>query len=481
MEIGVIDNFFNSSRENFFGPLTGRYREVVVWTIKTLYERLYSSNADFSYQLTRDELKSVVLEAIQVNPVYKNDADTNAFLDDKGEAVKANFLIGQLAENGWIEKYMDPIDMQTAYRFTRTGKAFAETLFYTDHKDVRTRQRNVRNTKNSLDAFVRDGDPYDLKDSQFFASRIISDIEDDIADLNEKKRQLMAIAGDDPSRAIDDFISYMEDSFKLDVGIRFAADSLERHRYDIAQLISEIRHWDQQKISNINRQLSPANKQAKASVDNPLYSALESIELFVESAALRKTPELRNALESYIRRANLTIKQAILMSSQGTNEVLRECVKKIKAASTPVGDKLLDRLGAALYRNKPGLINPTDISIKKQRAKLEIVSMKREIKFTSEQLRQIAVEKALSEAFAMSIEGVRDLIDAQMNRGNTLLSSDLSVVDAPSLIALSHVIEVGSVSLPPKNGYYLTIEPVGKRARNDYLEYDQFRIRKVKI
>ncbi len=51
-------------------------------------------------QLTHDEMKSVVLEAIQGNPVYTNTIDENPFLDDKGEAAKANFLIGQLAENG---------------------------------------------------------------------------------------------------------------------------------------------------------------------------------------------------------------------------------------------------------------------------------------------------------------------------------------------------------------------------------------------
>lgn len=473
----MSDIFFSGMRENFFSPLSGRYREVVGWSIKALYERLYSSNADFSYQLTREELKNVLLEAIQSNPVYRGGNEEGSFLDDKGEVAKANHLISQLVDNGWIEKYMDPIDMQTAFRFTRTGKSFAETLYYVDHRDIRTRQRNVRNTKNSLDAFIRDGDLYDLKDSQFFASRIISDIEDDIADLNEKKKKLLLFAGNDPSRAIEDFISYMEDSFKLDVGIRFAADSLERHRHDIDQLIEDIRNWDPQRIENVNRKMKSGGITSKADIE-PLNTVLDSIEVFVESAASRKTPELRNALESYVRRANLIIKQAILMSSQGANETLRSCVGKLKGFSTETSAYLLELLGSTLFRDKPRLIDPAAITIKKQRVKQEIISKKREIIFTTEQLRQIAIEKAQSEAFITSIEQLRVMIAEHMGQESVLLSSDLPVLDAPSLMTLSHAIEVGSVSIPAKEGHMYTVEATGKRARNQYLEYDLFRIRK---
>ena len=60
--------FFTESRQQFFKPLTSKYREVVVECVRLLYTRLYSSMADYGHALKREQLIEIFQEAITRAP-----------------------------------------------------------------------------------------------------------------------------------------------------------------------------------------------------------------------------------------------------------------------------------------------------------------------------------------------------------------------------------------------------------------------------
>lgn len=57
--------FFESERQHFFRPLTGKRRELVVTCLRVLYERLHGPSADYSQNLTRDALKDLLSASVQ--------------------------------------------------------------------------------------------------------------------------------------------------------------------------------------------------------------------------------------------------------------------------------------------------------------------------------------------------------------------------------------------------------------------------------
>jgi len=63
--------FFSEQRQQFFKPLTSKYREQVVECLRLLYERLYSANADYGESLRRNQLIEIFEEALARAPVLE--------------------------------------------------------------------------------------------------------------------------------------------------------------------------------------------------------------------------------------------------------------------------------------------------------------------------------------------------------------------------------------------------------------------------
>lgn len=59
--------FFEAKREKFFRPLTSARRELVAACLHTLYERLHGPSADYAHNLNRDELKELLMPAVQAH------------------------------------------------------------------------------------------------------------------------------------------------------------------------------------------------------------------------------------------------------------------------------------------------------------------------------------------------------------------------------------------------------------------------------
>ena len=192
--------FFEQERGQFFRPLTSKYRAQVMECLRELYQRLYSSSsADYGQALARDTLIEIFQEALVRAPLLADEglAESDDESDDSSEGRFRNsrdhavWVLNQLLEYGWIEKQVDEATLQSTFAFTRYGRLFTEPFVAESRSMARTRHRNTRNTRNSLESFLERGDIYDLLDAYEYSERIISDFTDVIAELEERKRDLV--------------------------------------------------------------------------------------------------------------------------------------------------------------------------------------------------------------------------------------------------------------------------------------------------
>jgi len=224
-------------------PFFGKYREQVMQCLKTLYARLYGDQADYSRAFTQEQLLETFQEAITRAPVLDEDDESDFSAPSRSEREQANWIRNTLLENGWLEKHADEATLQSTYAFSRLGRLFTQPMVEADGTGFRTRHRNTRNTRNALQSFLERGDVYDLLDAYEASARIISDFSDVIAELDERKRQLVkdVEAQQLIQQASDDFFDFMEQRFMPDLAIRLSADSVEKHREEIQQLIAKAR------------------------------------------------------------------------------------------------------------------------------------------------------------------------------------------------------------------------------------------------
>src|SRR5574343_1608303 len=226
--------FFEAERQNFFRPLNGKRRELVAACVRSLYERLHGPGADYSQNLNRDNLRDVLIPAIQEHSneiVGESNSDEDELGNiDSGDAQQlAGALIRTLLRDGWIETFGDRVGLVTAYRFTRPGKLFAEALWSLSRLRTRSRQRNVRGCRNALEAALKNVDAYDLVDAFDYAEKVISDLSEGVDYFQELVRRLMSEASNTPW---DEFIEFL-DRFEKEFKKQLTADNVDRHRQAI--------------------------------------------------------------------------------------------------------------------------------------------------------------------------------------------------------------------------------------------------------
>lgn len=102
--IKQVRMFFTPERLDFFKPLTGKYRESIAQCLCLLYERLYSSNADYGHALSRDQLLEILEEALaRVPKTDMDEDDSDSPQRFKSLREKAGWVMKQLLDSGWLE------------------------------------------------------------------------------------------------------------------------------------------------------------------------------------------------------------------------------------------------------------------------------------------------------------------------------------------------------------------------------------------
>ena len=122
--------------------------------LKELYQALQLSSADYGQAIQRDTVIEVFQEALVQAPVLADgyDSDDESSEPFRTSREQAGWVLNQLIEYGWLEKQVDEANLQSTFGFTRFGRQFTEP-FIESRAMARTRHRNTRNTRNSLDPF----------------------------------------------------------------------------------------------------------------------------------------------------------------------------------------------------------------------------------------------------------------------------------------------------------------------------------------
>jgi hypothetical protein len=474
--------FFAEGRTKLFHPLAGKFREQALACLSSLYARLHGPDADYEGQVTREDVRDLFLQAIRKTPVLTGDeTPASEEHDAKDETAHVNWLVRVLTESGWIEKVHDKGVMETTFRFSRVGKLLVERVVEIANPGLRSRQRNVRSTLHALNSFAAGGDPYDLIDALDTAKRVISDLSDEVADLHERRRALMQEVSRMAANAVlDDLLDYFEQRFRPDHAIRLQADSVERHRDRIRDVCNEIRNWPAERLARTDKHLRQIAPQLSGRDGIALIRLVDQVEQYVDAACTSKMPEFRAALNAYMNRSNTLLRHAIALSVLG-HRTLATLLKRFGNMNRAEQDGLLARVGERLTPFSPALPDPDRIRLRERLSHRQLVESTPQAVPTVEERLEALLQQAEDEAFSVTIDQVREIILTQTAENDRMTTAGLAVTDVPSLLALSHAIEAGSIGGEGESVHIRVSEGgrPGERYENGYLKGHLFVLEKV--
>ncbi|OUS23737.1 flagellar protein FliT [Gammaproteobacteria bacterium 45_16_T64] len=441
--------FFVDNNSQFFRPLTSKYREVVIECLRLFYLRLYSSLADYGHAVDRQQLLDTFQEAIARAPILEGDDDDDAGGRFRSERDLAVWILNSLIEFGWIERQMDEATLKSTFGFTRQGRMFTQPFIDIDTSRIRTRHRNTRNTRNSLHAFVELGDVNDLLDAYEYSERIISDFTDVIAELDERKRQLVkeVEAHVLVQKASDDFFDFMEKRFQPDIAVRLSADSVEKHRDEISDTIVKIRRKRKQFKADAERKLRQVFPDGIVAANQSyLYFVLDIIESRLKNACDIMLPSLRKALQSFTQRADIIIRQMSFLSQQRNDDLVSLC-KALSELPDIQQSPWLDAVAQRMETVSIGFVDPAHIKLTEAKEKRVVNTSVMEIEALDKEARkQIFVQQAVDRAFTINDQEVRKYLMDALGKGARVSTRHLPIITANDFLSAVHAIEVGSVN-----------------------------------
>ena len=399
----------------------------------------------------------------------------------RNEREQANWILNQVLEFGWLERLVDEATMQSSYAFSRVGRLFTQPMVETAGGRFRTRHRNTRNTRNALQSFVDKGDCYDLLDAFEYSERIISDFSDVIAELDERKRQLVqeVEAQQVVQRASDEFFEFMEQRFMPDLAIRLSADSVEKYRDQIQGLIRKARRKQKGFKAEAERELRKMAPELLQVREESLYlKILDGIEGRMHNASTIMLPALRHALNSFTRRADIIIRQLSYADSR-QSRLLEICqgLQKLDAANQA---ERLRAAGNAMALFNLELPDPDSLHLHTGRQRRQVNStLEQHAGLDREARRSLFIQQAVELAFSVTDKQMRSYVLQALEKGHRIHSQNLPVRNARELLLAGHAVEVGS-RVGDSSEFRFRVQPSGQRVRTDYFEQtDEFIIELV--
>ena len=439
--------FFTDQRHQFFKPLTTKYREQVVECLCLLHQRLYGATAEYGQSLSREQVIDIFEEALARAPLLEADGE-EVEQRFKSNREQANWILKLLLDYGWIERKVDTATLQTTYPLTRAGRLFALPLEEMDRRRVRTRHRNTRNTLNSLEAFTGRGEVHDLLDALEYSERIIADFTDVISELEERKRDLVKQVESQllVQQATDQFFEFMEKRFQPDLSIRLSADSVEKHRDRISQVIQKIRRKDKNFLRESEQRLRTMAPDLVESNQSVLWNILDTIETRMRNASDIMLPALRIALQSFTKRADIIIRQLSYISAGRDDAALLACDHLVSLGDDE-RNAYLERIGDRLAAVTVALIDPAQIKLnpRKQPPHLES-GLQEQSALDPEAQKEIMIQALLDQAFVLNNQTLAEYIQKVLMDGRRVSSRDLPIQNARELLAAAHIIELGAIN-----------------------------------
>lgn len=490
-------SFFTDDRANFFRPLTGKYREQVMACLRALYSRLYSSQADYSRIVERELVLEVFQEAITRTPVLEPgsalDSGSSAAsvlgagedepdMPTRSDREQANWTLNLLLEHGWLERHVDEVTLTSTFAFSRIGRVFTQPMHDLAGGRFRTRHRNTRNTRNALIAFLDRHEAHDLLDAYEFSERIVSDFSDVIAELEERKRQLVrdVEAQQLVRRASDEFFDFMEKRFMPDLAVRFSEDSVVKYRDELDELLRKTRAQRRPVKAAVERELRRLAPELITESQRSVYlQILDQIESRLHSAADVMLPALRNALHGFTRRADILLRQ--LSFSEGSQHALLEAFSSVNPLSPERQDECLAAAAEHLARLEVGFVDPDALRLYNFDRRRVVNTLAEVVAEDDPQARRrLFVEQALERAFAFNNHKLYGYLVDALAGGHEIRTSALPIRDARELLYAAHIIEAGAAGWARQGNFAFEVTGTGRRLSNDYYAAtDEFVIRVV--
>lgn len=437
--------FYEPERLNFFRPLNGKRRELVVACLRSLYERLHGSGADYAHNLTRDDLRDILMPVVQTMSsevsLEAEAADDELASIESGDVLElSNALFRSLLRDGWLEMFGDRAGLVTAYRFSRAGKLFAEALWIMDRPRSRSRQRNVRSCRNSLEVTLRNSDAYDLIDAYDYAEKIISDLSESVDYFQELVRHLMVEASQTPWDEFMDFLDRFENEFKK----QLTADSVERHRQAIRETLNRLRDVPDDKATAINHQLTEVARWAthERSGNSTFDWLLDRIEEMVEAACTTKQPELIKAMNTYMRQATNIVQQAMMLRGGQPRHAYSRAISRVAKLEGAAQTQLLAKLGESISGSEIRLLDPATLKLRSASQRRKALTVTAQPKVSHEARLAAAMQRAEAAGFALSNEDVIVALRYELKlRGRPFLLSSLPIKTAKDVLHAMQAVE----------------------------------------
>ncbi len=472
------NSFFQPGRTDFFRPLTGPWRAVVSDVLVRLYEGFFGQQASLSHCIERDELRALVSQSVQEAPVIKDDQ----FIGDdlamslKDEQGKVNEIIRRLQTFGWIETFEDPGTRRELYRFTRAGQKFSELMAEYDSPLLRMTQRNVRNTRNSLKAYLENGDPYDLFMALDHSRRVVRDLAEDIAEIHEKRRQVIAEAAHEV--AVTDYVAYMKEKFEPITSVKLRADSVYRHERDISGLCDEIRGVDFERLKVMERAaraFRPADPNEPAVINPILYEILGNIRDAMQS----KMSELSAAVSAYTDRTSFLALQASIVAGTSGLEALGRAADAVARLPVDAQDQVLSALCDRVAPFRVQLLDQSCVRLRKGQVRAGVEETQTLRKPTREERLDAFLQQAESNAFSASSKDIRVRLESrikELDAGRAyFLLSEVDIQSYDDLLFVTNAVE--SAHDKDSGELQFVCKQLGIRKNNGYVEFDDIEIR----
>ena len=468
--------FFEDQYSQFFRPLSSKYREQIVECLRALYQRVYSSVADYSQVLDRDQIIEIFQDTVTRTPLLLDSDDEFAVPMDaqsKTDREQANWILNTLLEYPWLEKQVDEASLQSTYAFSRMGRLFTQPFVETGAK-FRTRHRNTRNTRNALQSFVEEGvedmEVHDLLDAFEYSERIISDFTDVIAELDDKKRQLVKAVESQQlvEEASEEFFDFMEKRFMPDIAVRLSADSVEKYRDEIQQLIDKAKRKRKDFKAKAEVELRKLAPGLTLSERSYYLFVLDGISSRLHNACEVMLPALRRALHGFTRRADIIIRQLSFTRTGEQSELLEIC-RELQEAGLEVQNQCMNSAGGAFSSLQVGFIDPANIKMHARRSTHTVntrVEEHEEMGFDSR--KDLFIRQTMDQAFSINSQGQTDYIMEALKKGHSISSQDLPVSNARELLHAAHIIEAASAGNSSEFKFRVIDE--GRREKTEYFD-----------
>jgi hypothetical protein len=471
---------FENERLHFFRPLTGKYRAQVVACLRVLYARLYSSLADYSRIVGRDLVLEAFQEAITRTPVL-DDLEDDKSLPVRDDREQAAWVLKLLIDQGWLELHVDEISLTSTYSFSRIGRLFTQPMAELAGGRFRTRHRNTRNTCSALRSFLEKREVYDLLDAYEYSERIVSDFSDVIAELEDRKRQLVreVEAQQLVHRASDEFFEFMEKRFMPDLALRFSEDSVVRYREELDDLLRRARAQRRETKTAAENELRRVAPELVTQGKRSVYlTILDQIESRLHSAADLMLPALRQSLHGFTRRADILLRQ--LSFSEASQHSLLEAFEALAGLSEAEQDLHLAAVADHLAVLDMGFVDPDHLLLHNTERKRS-VQTRAEVVARDDPAarRRLFVEQALERAFAMNNRQLYDYVVATLAGGHEIRTTTLPIRDARELLYAAHALEVGAAGWEDM-GLRFEVRGTGRRVDTEFFSaMDEFVVRIV--